>query len=59
VESWSVDLIEIRIARVQQLTEMVSEGSSFKTALSEYRWKNDRTLLFFREELVAGYWIIL
>jgi hypothetical protein len=50
---------EIWIARIQQLIEMVYEVSSFKTALREYRWKNDRTLHFFREKLVAGYWIIL
>ncbi len=50
---------EIWIARMQQIMEMVYEGSSFKTALREYRWKNDRTLQFFREKLVAGYWIIL
>jgi hypothetical protein len=50
---------EIWIARIQQRIEMVYEGSSFKTVLREYRWKNDRTLQFFREKLVAGYWIIL
>jgi len=51
--------VEIWIAGIQQHNEMVYEGSSFKTALREYRLKNDRTLLFFREKLIAGYSIIL
>jgi hypothetical protein len=46
--------VEIWIARIQQHIEMVYEGSLIKTALREYRLKNDRTLLIFQGRISRG-----